>query len=240
MADVFAGLPANDEDVVRVSMGDFATLAPKCLHLVEASDGAIGAGSWALTSATTDFTALGIQPGHVVILQSRSNGVDGQGRPKTASMSNSPYGITSVSGTTCNLHPLGYATAIGRPPGFGTAISGVTFSIASVIGVIADESVEVRTMLGLADTVDLSTLVRIRKLAAMKTLRSLYFQEYRQTQQDTWKDKMDKMDVQIALVLKSLYDLFPTSDPSGLEPTVGVIEFECEPPCRPCFDPYRC
>lgn len=232
MADVFAGLPCRDEDVARISTGDYAILAPKCLHLVEASDGAIDAGSWVLTSASTDFAALGIQPGHVVILNTRVVGA------KTLPMGKLAYGVTTVSGTTCTLHPLGYAAAIGRPPGGTEALTGITFSVPSVIGVIADESVDVRTLLGIADGVDLSTLVKIRKFTAMKTLRSLYFQEWRQTDQDTWEEKMDKLDVQIAAALQSLQDSFPTSDPGGMAPTVGTIEFERCDPCGPCWSPY--
>lgn len=227
MPDVFAGLPCKDEDVAREAAGDYAVLAPKCERLAEGTDGAILASSWDLTSATNDFAAQGVQSGHVVVLESKVVG------SKTVPMGKQVFGVAGTSGSACTLKRFGYATGIGRTPGAPSGISGVTFTVPSVLAHIAAEAVEVRRMLGLAANVDLSTLPDLRRVTALKALRSLYFAEYRQTTMDTWKDKMEILDAEIAALFKSLYDLFPTSDPGGLEPKVGSFIFEHEPECLP-------
>lgn len=230
MPNVFAGLPATDEDVAREAVGDYATLAPKCEVLTEGSDGAFTSSSWDLTSASNDFAAQGIQAGHVVVLESRVGTVGSQTR--TIPMGKQVLGVSSTPSTACTLHRLGYDTGIGRSPGAPSGFSSITFKVPSVLTHIKDEAVEVRRMLAIAPAIDLSTLPDLRKFTALRVLRALYFQEYRQTAEDTWKDKMGILDAQLAALFSDLMDVYGDETSPNRVLIVGDMK-PIEPWCNP-------
>lgn len=218
MPDVFAGLPCRDEDVARELEGDYATLAPRCEYLTGGTDGAMTSSSWDLTSADNDFAAQGIQAGHVVVLESRVVG------SKTVSMGKQVLGITGAAGTALTLHRIGYDTAVGRPPGAPSGISGVTFSVPSVLSHIKSEAVEVRNILNIAADVDLSTLPDLTKYTAIRVARWLYFMEYRQTSQDTWEDKYKKLDAMLAGMYANLKETYGDVATPGRGLVVGSLD----------------
>jgi hypothetical protein len=110
---------ATDEDLAVRATGDFQDLAPKWQCNASGADGVFAAGpTWVLTSASVDFAAQGLAPGHVVVLNAP--------RPYFTD-TGSPFAVDSVNGHSVTLRRLGKPPGVGQPPAPAAGLSGVSF-----------------------------------------------------------------------------------------------------------------
>lgn len=112
---------ATDEDVLIRAAGDFAVLCPEWQKLAAGIDGWIDASApWRLSSASVDFEANGVRPGHVIIFRKPISTFRGSG---------DPFVVESVSGRSIAFRRPGRPAATGQPL---PATTEVEFSIPSL------------------------------------------------------------------------------------------------------------
>jgi hypothetical protein len=115
---------ATDEDVAVRAGSDFLDLVPHDQVNAQGTDGVFATGDpWVLSSASVDFEAQGVAPGHVVVL----NGP----RPQFTT-SGTRLAVGSVSGHSVTLRRLGKPPGAGHPPGPAAGLTGVAFVAASL------------------------------------------------------------------------------------------------------------
>lgn len=115
-------LYATDEDLAVRAAGDFALLCPKDQKLAEGSDGAFAASDrWTLNSASNDFQALGVKPGHIVQLTKQG-----------VFRGTEEFAVAVVAPGSVTLRRKGLAAGLGLPPGSLGGVSGVNFTVATL------------------------------------------------------------------------------------------------------------
>jgi hypothetical protein len=122
---------ATDENILIRAAGDFTVLCPEWQKLASGTDGVTASASpWILTSASVDFEAGGVRPGHVVLLRRPSTVFRGSGEP---------FAVDAVSGGTLTLRRPGRASGAGQPV---PSAEGVDFLVASLDPQIEEASFE--------------------------------------------------------------------------------------------------
>jgi hypothetical protein len=112
---------ATDEDIALRASADFALLCPRDQKVASGSDGVFSpATPWVLTSATADFQALGVMPGHVVQVQAA-----GAGQGSTADC----LAVVGTAPGSVTLRRKGQSAGVGMPPGPSTGGGGVKFQV---------------------------------------------------------------------------------------------------------------
>jgi hypothetical protein len=160
----------TDEDVSIRAHGDFPLIAPDQQRLSEGSDGAIAAADpWSLVSASSDFTALGVTPGAIAILD--------EDRPADhpSKFSDDELVVASVPTGKVTLRRIGMAAGVGVPPGKATDITGVTFRIPTVQPQINRATYEVQRRAKVYSAADLQDPNDLREAIVLLTLADLYF-----------------------------------------------------------------
>lgn len=110
----------SDENIALRAWGDYMAVCPPSQKLAAGSDGVIlSADRWTLTSATVDFEAAGIVPGHVVWLRV-GNTFGSQGEI---------FAVNAVDGDAVTLRRLGQTASVGQPPAPAAGLTGVQFSV---------------------------------------------------------------------------------------------------------------
>lgn len=110
----------TDENIALRAWGDYMAVCPPSQKLAAGTDGVIlSADRWTLTSATVDFEAAGIVPGHVVWLKlANTFGSNGE-----------IYAVNAVDGDSVTLRRLGQTASVGQPPAPAAGLTGVSFSV---------------------------------------------------------------------------------------------------------------
>ncbi len=112
---------ATDENILIRAAGDFAVLCPDWQKLTAGADGVAGGSSpWTLSSASVDFEASGVLPGHVIFLRKPVTVFKGSGEP---------FAVDAVSGNTVTLRRPGRGSGAGQPL---PSTAGVDFLITSL------------------------------------------------------------------------------------------------------------
>jgi hypothetical protein len=116
-------LYATDEDIAVYAPSDFALLCPRDQTLARGGDGSFSPSDrWTLQSASVDFVARGLKPGHVVQLL---------GPPSTYPVPGDALVVTAVAAGSVTLRRKGQAAGIGQPPGPEAGASGVEFLVST-------------------------------------------------------------------------------------------------------------
>lgn len=159
---------ATDEDIANRAAGDFPAIVPRSQVLARGVDGAIS--GWALASATNDFAAQGLAPGHMVVFY------------KPGSTKFHPddvaevIAVDSVPGPGLTLRRPGLPSGAGVPP---TPGSGLLFQSLTADPQIARITYEVQRRFNIEAGDDLQDAEEIRRAVVLGTLESLYFQASR-------------------------------------------------------------
>lgn len=135
-------LYCTDEDLAIRAAGDFALLCPKDQKIAEGIDGVFAGDRWTVTSAAVDFQAFGLAPGHVVQLTKTSVF---RGTEELAVVTVSPFAVT--------LKRKGLAPDVGQPPGPVDGITGVAFSVTTLMPQIEKVSYDLNRRYSIDDLV---------------------------------------------------------------------------------------
>lgn len=225
---VFDGLPCTDADCAEFDDGDFATMVARSQRVAYGEDGVISAGSFVLTSAFP-FEAQGVQAGHVIVLIDRASGVTS---PARTTMNNDLLPITAVAANSVTLGRIGYAAGQGAFPGPTTGSTGVKFFVPSLVAQIRTASGDVHRALNIAADSGLIRPADLRTITILKVLRGVYFAQYRQANDDTYKSKRQDLDAQIAKEMALLSAIYApeiaAETGASYGPKVGRMETD---PC---------
>ncbi len=130
-------LAATDEDLALRAPADFALLVPAAQRLAVGTDGTLAAADrWMLASATVDFAAQGVGPGHVLLCPT---GADG---PMTL------FVVAETVGAAVRLRRLGHGPGVGQPPAPAGGRTGVEFLVGTLAPQIAIAGRELDRLLG--------------------------------------------------------------------------------------------
>jgi hypothetical protein len=114
---------ATDEDIAIYAPADFALLCPRDQALARGTDGSFDAADrWTLRSASVDFVADGLVPGHVVQLLAPAWALSAPGESLV---------VTLVSTGSIGLRRKGLAPRTGLPPGPASGLDGVEFFVST-------------------------------------------------------------------------------------------------------------
>lgn len=141
---IWDNLLCTDEDVAKDTVADYPQIVPRSNMVAFGKDGQIVTASapWDLVSATVDFEARGVEPGHVVNVTCTAGN-----RP------NDLLAIESVAGKTLTTRRIGKGAGFGQPPGFEfAAFAGLWFEVASCEAQIANWTNKIREWLRITDT----------------------------------------------------------------------------------------
>ena len=111
----------TDEDILLRAPQDFATLCPRSQVVAYGTDGVFAAGvPWTLTSATVDFSGLGVA----------ANGVVRLSRPvSTYAQQGLLMAVNQVGTYTATLRRPGLALGVGQPPAPTAGLTSVEFTV---------------------------------------------------------------------------------------------------------------
>jgi hypothetical protein len=137
------GVYATDEDLALAASADFALLCPRDQVLAVGADGAFAAvDRWTLTSATADFAAQGVGPGHVVQLLGPSPRFRAPGEA---------LAVEATGPGWVRLRRKGQAPGAGQPPGPAGGLTGVEFLVTSLAPQIERASFDLNRRYGIDD-----------------------------------------------------------------------------------------
>ena len=163
----------TDEDLAVRACGDYLVLCPKWQALAAGADGAFAPGSpWALTSASADFLAQGLQPGNVVVLTGPKPRFVGSGEP---------YAVQSVAAGSLTLKNIGLDAGRGQPPGTSAGLTGVLFTAATLAPQVEVACLEVNQLFGIDDNLPnrspelvYDPNMQLKRVTALTVLRRQY------------------------------------------------------------------
>lgn len=116
-----ASVYCTDEDIAIRASSDFLALAIESQRLAYGTDGSFAAGDpWTLISASNNFTAQGINTGHVCQLKYPKGTFGGSGNMMA---------VSAVSGSNLTLRRLGMTANVGLAPAPSTGLVGVEFTV---------------------------------------------------------------------------------------------------------------
>lgn len=168
----------TEEDIAIRAAGDFLVVVPRDQVSARAADGAIGAGTWVLTSATVgSFAARGVLPGQVVKVWGAKGTPAGSAfGPESAA---DLFVVDAVAGASLTLKRKGLASGQGEPPS-AVALTGVGFAVLTLYPQIEDASFELQQRYGIDDavvgsaTADLYKVRELRQATTLTVLHRLY------------------------------------------------------------------
>jgi hypothetical protein len=163
---------ATDEDVSLVAASDFVEICPRDQVLAAGTDGVFTVSDrWALRSATVDFAAAGIAPGHLVQLLGP---IPPFGTPGDV------LAVASVTSGTVVLRRKGLGAGLGHPPAPAAGLTGVEFLVATLTPQIGSVSEELDRRFGIDASVpgrrpeDLAASGELREVTILEVLHRRY------------------------------------------------------------------
>jgi hypothetical protein len=217
---VFANLYCQDSDVAELAVGDFPVLVAKAERVAYGEDGAIAPSSFTLTSAFP-FAAQGIQVGHVMVLESHT-ATNNRGVSAQQSM-NGLLLVDSVAANAVTLKRLGYGSGLGAFAGGPAGATGITFFVPSLVAQILTATQEIQRRLNVTAATPLVAPTDFRVACVLMVLRGLYFAQYRQTNDDVFRAKMQDLDGQIMNEIASLTVTYGDQTPQGRSVLYGTM-----------------
>jgi hypothetical protein len=217
MPTTWDGLYAQDADLLEFAVGDFPDLTSKFERVAYGTDGAIAAGTFALTSAL-DFAARGLEAGHVVVL-------DKAGSSGSRTLLDC-LPVVSVATTTATLGRLGLGAGFGAfPAGVTTAagVTGLTFRAPTCRPQIATATATIKRKLRIDSDDQLEAVSDVRPLCAKMVLYWLYLAEYRQARDDAYRQKMLDLKADIDGEWADLFRIYAPSV-AGRKPAIGDLD----------------
>lgn len=210
---------ATDEDLFRAAPGDYIDLCPDSQMLARAADGAIGAGAWVLSSASTDFAAAGVLPGMLVQL-----------RKPVASLSLGKEDALAVASaaTTATLRRVGMAAGEGLLPTVGAA-TGLTFQVATLRPQILDASADLDKLYRVDDLLtgrahaDLYDPTDVREATVAWVLARIYGSQNRGNRGEEWAHKATSWMKRYEAVIARTFVYFKRSSGSDTSPVPATI-----------------
>ncbi len=137
-------LLCSDEDIAVRAGGDYITLVPPWQLGASGSDGFFAPTfPWVLNSTAVDFEAYGVLPNQVVLLTAPKSYFPGGGQI---------LAIDTVAGTSCTLRRLHQDLNVGQPPAPIAGLTGVAFSVPTLLPQIDDASFEIKRRYGVDET----------------------------------------------------------------------------------------
>ncbi len=165
-------LYATDEDIATWAPSDFALLCPREQVLAAGNDGTFsGTDRWLLRSASVDFTASGLAPGHVVQLLGPAAAFRG-GTDVLVVDQVVPGGV--------RLRRKGQASGVGQPPSPASGLTGVEFLVTTFTPQIAAASYSLNRRYGIDERLggsspaDLYDVRELREAAVLSVLSTRY------------------------------------------------------------------
>jgi hypothetical protein len=136
---------AADEDISLRASADFTILCPKDQKLAWGNDGQFSPGQrWSLTSASVDFQACGVAPGHVVQLTQPVAAFRPPGEL---------FAVVAAGPNTVTLSRRGQPAGVGLPPGPPAGLTQIEFSVMTLGPQIALASYELNRRFGIDDLI---------------------------------------------------------------------------------------
>jgi hypothetical protein len=170
-------LYASDEDIAVRAGGDFLALCPPWQISSAGTDGVFANGfPWVLTSASVNFATNGVRPNQVILLTKPPSNFPGAGHI---------LAIDSVVGGAITLRRLHADLYVGQPPAPMTGLTGVSFSIPTLIPQIEEASFDLKRRYGINELIASRASayvydLRVLRMAAVLTvLLNRYTQECR-------------------------------------------------------------
>jgi hypothetical protein len=170
---------ACDEDLAEWDANDFWALAPRHQVLASGQDGVIdGAAPWLLSSASIDFEAQGVAPGHVLAIL------------KPARQGHDLFAVAGVDGVTVQLRRIGAEADTGQPPATAAGLTSVSFEVRTYAPQLALSSADIRRSYRLATNSnrELTDLAEhgeeLRQLCTLLTLRRAYLTSQKSADSD--------------------------------------------------------
>lgn len=139
-------LYCSDEDIIAVAGGDWSILIPQWQQMAYGTDGVFAANApWVLTSATIDFQSNGVVPNQVIQLTTPKNLFPGS--------AGHFFAIDSVTGNSVTLRRVYRDLNVGQPPAPATGLSGVTFTINTLLPQIDNATFDLKRRFAIDDTI---------------------------------------------------------------------------------------
>lgn len=164
----------SDENIAVRAGGDILSLTPPWQVGSAGTDGAFAAGfPWVLTSATVDFAANGIQPNQIVHLTRPPSQYPGGGHI---------LAIDAVSAGSLTLRRLHSDLNVGQPPAPAAGLTGVTFSIPTLLPQIEEASFAIKQKYNIDETIFVrsSTYMHDRRDLRMAVVLAVLLARYTQ------------------------------------------------------------
>jgi hypothetical protein len=191
----------SDEDIANVATSDFAVLTPADQCIARGRDGAFSAPDpWRLTSATTDFIASGIRPGHVVQVS---------GPKPPFSPRGECFGVNFADSTSVVLKRRGMGAGEGAPPA-AAAVANVQWSVLTFGPQIFRATIDLERRFGVSDFIlgrrasDMFDVTELADATVYSVLSAVYLDASRGTgvgQPDVWQEKSRRYAVLLADLL---------------------------------------
>lgn len=169
---------ATDEDIALRAPSDYAILCPRDQKIVAGTDGIISSSNpWILNSASVNFLARGLAPGHVVQLT------------KPVAVFRSPgetLVVQSVSMGSVTLRRKGQLPGLGQPPGPATVCTGIEFLVTTLAPQIERATFDLCRRYGIDDLIagrrssDLYDPREVREAIVLTVLHTRYLDQSRE------------------------------------------------------------
>ena len=215
----FAGLWATDETILAECAGDYAILVPRHLRIAQGTDGAIAAGSWALTSASVpDWETIGLTAGNVATVAVGTKTQD-------------TFAIASASGASLTLRRVGCDAGVGMPPGGASGLTGLTFEVPTTLPQIRENQRQLMLRYGVA--ADVATAADFTEALVLGVLIDLYGALFRagasplggaSGQDDNFAAKLRAYRAEYADAVAVLDRSYGTNLGVGVIPALGLLE----------------
>jgi hypothetical protein len=169
---------ATDEDIALRASADFWSLCPRDQLLASGSDGVfLASDPWTLTSASVDFSSLGLATGQVVRLTKPTPSFGASG---------DLFAIQAVSSGAITLRRKGQAAGVGQPPASTSGLTNVEFAVRTLGPQIYLASFDIDHRFGIDDrivgrrAVDLDNPRQLREAVVLTVLYKQYLDQSRQ------------------------------------------------------------
>lgn len=111
----------TDEHIAIRAPSDYTVLCPTANILAQGVDGVITASAkWKVYSRSVNFAAAGVTHGNVIVFTAPPSRFPGAGEQ---------YAIDSVDNESATVRRIGQPAGVGFPPGVGSNLSGVAFTV---------------------------------------------------------------------------------------------------------------
>lgn len=197
--DFLSVVYATDEDIVVRASDDYTALCPPSQKVAYGVDGVFAAGDlWTLTSASVDFTAVGVAAQNVIRLSKPANVFKGQGEL---------LAVDAVDGHSITLRRYGLPAGVGQPPAPAGGLASVEFSILTFYPQVEAKSWDLDERYNIDSAVlgrTTADLYRLRELRDQCVLEVLYDRYEQVSAKDDPKPRQLKQELDEVLARRAV------------------------------------